>query len=82
MEFLNNERQINELQSDWFQSKFHMNAMIRKIQSVSEKLGAKFKEAGLQSFTIPQIWNKKVKFRLNAYYAYNDKNFYSLSKNS
>ena len=55
-----------------FQSKFHMDAMIRQMESVSETLGPKFKEAGLLSFTVTQIWNKQGKFRLGVYYAYRD----------
>ena len=55
-----------------FQSKFHMEAMIRQMESVSEEMQEKFKDAGLLSFTVTQIWNKQGKFRLGVYYAYKD----------
>ena len=35
-----------------FQSKFHMEAVIKQMEPVSETLGPKFKEAGLLSFTV------------------------------
>ena len=55
-----------------FQSKFHMDAMVQQMESVNEQMGHKFKEAGLLSFTVTQIWNKQGKFRLGVYYAYRD----------
>ncbi|MDA9930710.1 hypothetical protein N9E91_05650 [Alphaproteobacteria bacterium] len=55
-----------------FQSKFHMDAMVAQMESVTETMGDKFKEAGLLSFTVTQIWNKQGKFRLGVYYAYKD----------
>ena len=55
-----------------FQSKFHMEAMIKQMESVDEKMRNKFKEAGLLSFTVTQIWNKQGKYRLGVYYAYRD----------
>ena len=38
-----------------FQSKSHMEAMTKQMESVSESLGPIFKEAGLLSFTVTQI---------------------------
>mgnify|MGYP001170956814 CR=1 FL=1 len=55
-----------------FQSKFHMESMIRQMEKVNEEMGYKFKEAGLLSFTVTQIWNKQGKFRLGVHYAYKD----------
>ncbi|MDA7598747.1 hypothetical protein N8835_01820 [Alphaproteobacteria bacterium] len=55
-----------------FQSKFHMDAMVSQMESVSETMGEQFKQAGLLSFTVTQIWNKQGKFRLGVYYAYRD----------
>ena len=55
-----------------FQSKFHMDAMVAQMESVSETMGDTFKDAGLLSFTVTQIWNKQGKFRLGVYYAYRD----------
>ena len=55
-----------------FQSKFHMDAMVQQMESVNEQMGHKFKEAGVLSFTVTQIWNKQGKFRLGVYYGYRD----------
>lgn len=52
-----------------FQSKFHMDAMVQQMESISENMSDKFKKAGLLSFAVTQIWNKHGKFRLGFYYA-------------
>ena len=50
-----------------FQSKFHMDAMVQQMESISENMSDKFKKAGLLSFAVTQIWNKHGKLRLGFY---------------
>ena len=54
------------------QSKFHLEAEIKRIESNVEKMKDQFKKAGLLSFTVTQIWNKQGNNRLGIYYSYKD----------
>ena len=54
------------------QSKFHLEAEIKRIENNVEKMKDKFKKAGLLSFTVTQIWNKQGNNRLGIYYSYKD----------
>ena len=46
------------------QSKFHLEAEIKRIENNVEKMKDQFKKAGLLSFTVTQIWNKQGNNRL------------------
>ena len=54
------------------QSKFHLEAEIKRIENNVEKMKDQFKKAGLLSFTVTQIWNKQGNNRLGIYYSYKD----------
>ena len=41
------------------QSKFHLEAEIKRIEGNVEQMKDQFKKAGLLSFTVTQIWNKQ-----------------------
>ena len=55
-----------------FQSKFHLEAEIKRIENNVDKMKQQFKKAGLLSFTVTQIWNKQGNNRLDIYYSYKD----------
>jgi predicted TPR repeat methyltransferase len=55
-----------------FQSKAHMEMFISQIEKNVEAMQEQFREAGLLSFTVTQIWNKQGKFRVGNYWAYRD----------
>ena len=55
-----------------FQSKAHMEMMIRDIEKQLENYSDQMAAAGLVSFTLTQVWNKQGKFRLGSYFAYRD----------
>ena len=42
-----------------FQSKFHLEAEIKRIENTVDTMKQQFKKAGLLSFTVTQIWNSK-----------------------
>ena len=54
------------------QSKFHLEAEIKRIENNVEKMKDQFRKAGLLSFTVTQIWNKQGNNRLGIYYSYKD----------
>ena len=54
------------------QSKFHLEAEIKRIENNVEKMKDQFKKAWLLSFTVTQIWNKQGNNRLGIYYSYKD----------
>tara|TARA_B100001057_G_scaffold478775_2_gene549614 strand:+ start:1632 stop:1952 length:321 start_codon:yes stop_codon:yes gene_type:complete len=54
------------------QSKFHLEAEIKRIENNVEKMKDQFKKVGLLSFTVTQIWNKQGNNRLGIYYSYKD----------
>jgi len=54
------------------QSKFHLEAEIKRIENNVEKMKEQFRKAGLLSFTVTQIWNKQGNNRLGIYYSYKD----------
>ena len=63
------------------QSKFHLEAEIKRIENNVEKMKDQFKKAGLLSFTVTQIWNKQGNNRLGIYYSYKDeKSFVTCQK--
>ena len=43
-----------------FQSKFHLEAELNRMEELVKQTKEKFKEAGLLSFTVTQIWNKQA----------------------
>jgi len=55
-----------------FQSKFHLEAEIKRIENTVDTMKQQFKKAGLLSFTVTQIWNKQGNNRLGIYYSYKD----------
>ena len=55
-----------------FQSKAHMEMMIRDIENQVKNYSDQMAAAGLVSFTLTQVWNKQGKFRLGSYFAYRD----------
>tara|TARA_A200000113_G_scaffold219828_1_gene229082 strand:- start:373 stop:693 length:321 start_codon:yes stop_codon:yes gene_type:complete len=55
-----------------FQSKAHMESMIRDIEDQVRQYSEQMAAAGLVSFTLTQVWNKQGKFRLGSYFAYRD----------
>ena len=42
-----------------FQSKFHLEAEIKRIENNVKQMKHQFAKAGLLSFTVTQIWNKQ-----------------------
>ena len=54
------------------QSKFHLEAEIKRIENNVKKMKDQFRKAGLLSFTVTQIWNKQGNNRLGIYYSYKD----------
>ena len=54
------------------QSKFHLEAEIKRIENNVAKMKEKFQKAGLLSFTVTQIWNKQGNNKLGIYYSYRD----------
>ena len=54
------------------QSKFHLEAEIKRIENNVEKMKEQLRKAGLLSFTVTQIWNKQGNNRLGIYYSYKD----------
>ena len=54
------------------QSKFHLEAEIKRIEGNVEQMKDQFKKAGLLSFTVTQIWNKQGNNKLGIYYSYKD----------
>ena len=42
-----------------FQSKFHLEAELNRIEKNVKELRGEFKKAGCLSFTVTQIWNKQ-----------------------
>tara|TARA_B100001094_G_C17814089_1_gene615251 strand:- start:23 stop:343 length:321 start_codon:yes stop_codon:yes gene_type:complete len=55
-----------------FQSKFHLEAEIKRIENNVKQMKHQFAKAGLLSFTVTQIWNKQGNNRLGIYYSYKD----------
>ena len=55
-----------------FQSKFHLEAELNRMEELVKQTKEKFKEAGLLSFTVTQIWNKQGNNRLGGYFSYRD----------
>tara|TARA_B100001250_G_scaffold44137_1_gene34710 strand:- start:133 stop:459 length:327 start_codon:yes stop_codon:yes gene_type:complete len=55
-----------------FQSKFHLEAELNRIEKNVKELRGEFKKAGCLSFTVTQIWNKQGNNRLGLHYAYRD----------
>ena len=55
-----------------FQSKAHMESMIRDIEDQVRQYSEQMAAVGLVSFTLTQVWNKQGKFRLGSYFAYRD----------
>ena len=46
------------------QSKFHLEAEIKRIENNVQQMKPQFAKAGLLSFTVTQIWNKQGNNRL------------------
>jgi hypothetical protein len=55
-----------------FQSKFHLEAELNRMEELVKQTKDKFKKAGLLSFTVTQIWNKQGNNRLGVYFSYRD----------
>ena len=55
-----------------FQSKFHLEAELKRMEELVKQTKDKVKKAGLLSFTVTQIWNKQGNNRLGIHYAYRD----------
>ncbi len=55
-----------------FQSKFHLEAELNRMEGLVKETRDKFREAGLLSFTVTQIWNKQGNNRLGIYFSYRD----------
>ena len=55
-----------------FQSKFHLEAELNRMEELVKQTKDKFIKAGLSPFTVTQIWNKQGNNRLGVYFSYKD----------